>query len=50
MAAIIGALKSEITVPFGVNVLWDPMATVVLGAATEAAFAREVLPAPMPTT
>lgn len=42
MAAIIGALKSEITVPFGVNVLWDPMASVALGAATGAAFVREI--------
>jgi len=42
MAAIIGELKSEITVPFGVNVLWDPMATVALGAATGAGFVREI--------
>ena len=42
MAAIIGQLKSEITVPFGVNVLWDPMASVALGAATGAQFVREI--------
>ena len=42
MAALIGALKAEITVPFGVNVLWDPMATVALGAATGAGFVREI--------
>lgn len=42
MAAIIGALKSEITVPFGVNVLWDPMSTIALAAATGAAFVREI--------
>jgi len=42
MAAIIGALKSEITVPFGVNVLWDPMSSVALAAATGAAFVREI--------
>lgn len=42
MAAIIGQLKSEITVPFGVNVLWDPLATVALGAATGASFVREI--------
>lgn len=42
MAALIGALKSEITVPFGVNVLWDPMSSVALGAATGAAFVREI--------
>jgi len=42
MAAIIGALRDEIQVPFGVNVLWDPMATMALSAATGAAFAREI--------
>jgi len=42
MASIIGQLKSEITVPFGVNVLWDPMATVALGVATGAQFVREI--------
>jgi len=42
MAAIIGQLKSEITVPFGVNVLWDPMSSIALGAATGAAFVREI--------
>jgi membrane complex biogenesis BtpA family protein len=42
MAAIIGALKAEITVPFGVNVLWDPMSSVALGAATGAGFIREI--------
>lgn len=42
MATIIGQLKSEITVPFGVNVLWDPMATIALGAATGAHFVREI--------
>ena len=42
MAAIIGQLKTDITVPFGVNVLWDPCATVALGVATGAAFVREI--------
>ncbi|MDP5215705.1 BtpA/SgcQ family protein [Ruegeria sp. 2205SS24-7] len=42
MAAIIGQLKPEIRVPFGVNVLWDPMSSVALGAATGAAFVREI--------
>ena len=42
MAFLIGQLRSEIAVPFGVNVLWDPMATVALGAATGAAFCREI--------
>ncbi|WP_425039486.1 BtpA/SgcQ family protein [Primorskyibacter sp. S187A] len=42
MAAIIGQLRAEITVPFGVNVLWDPMSSVALGAATGAGFVREI--------
>ncbi|WP_299686501.1 BtpA/SgcQ family protein [uncultured Tateyamaria sp.] len=42
MAHLIGQLRSEITVPFGVNVLWDPMATVSLGVATGADFVREI--------
>lgn len=42
MATVIGQLRSEITVPFGVNVLWDPMATVALAAATGAQFCREI--------
>ncbi len=42
MAYVIGCLRPEITVPFGVNVLWDPMSTVALAAATGAAFVREI--------
>jgi membrane complex biogenesis BtpA family protein len=42
MAWLIGCLKDEIAVPFGVNVLWDPMASVALAAATGAAFVREI--------
>ncbi|MEI6573476.1 MAG: BtpA/SgcQ family protein [Alphaproteobacteria bacterium] len=42
MAYVIGRLKSEITIPFGVNVLWDPMSTIALSAATGAAFVREI--------
>jgi hypothetical protein len=42
MAAIIGGLKPELTVPFGVNVLWDPMSSIALGVATGAAFVREI--------
>jgi len=42
MAAAIGILKSQVTVPFGVNYLWDPVATVALGAATGARFGREI--------
>jgi uncharacterized protein len=42
MAYVIGRLREKITVPFGVNVLWDPMATMALAAATRAAFVREI--------
>ena len=43
MAYVIGSLRDRITVPFGVNVLWDPDATVALAAATGASFCREIL-------
>lgn len=42
MAYVIGRLRDEIAVPFGVNVLWDPMSTVALAAATGARFVREI--------
>ncbi len=42
MAFVIGQLRGEITVPFGVNVLWDPHSSVALAAATGAAFVREI--------
>lgn len=43
MASVIGQLKSEIKIPFGVNVLWDPYASLDLAAATGAGFIREVM-------
>lgn len=42
MAYVIGRLRDQITVPFGVNVLWDPDSTVALAAATGASFCREI--------
>ncbi|MEM7616138.1 MAG: BtpA/SgcQ family protein [Pseudomonadota bacterium] len=42
MAYVIGQLRGRITVPFGVNVLWDPISTVALAAATGAGFCREI--------
>ncbi|MDH5508431.1 MAG: BtpA/SgcQ family protein [Anaerolineae bacterium] len=42
MAAIIGNLRQEIQVPFGVNVLWDPRASIDLAMATGAQFVREI--------
>ncbi len=42
MAYVIGKLKSEITVPYGVNVLWDPVASIDLAVACQAQFVREI--------
>ena len=43
MARIIGELKSEIKVPFGVDVAMDPYKVFDLAAATGASFVRETL-------
>ncbi len=42
MAYVIGKLGGAITLPFGVNVLWDPMSSIALAAATGADFVREI--------
>lgn len=42
MARIIGELKREVQIPYGVNVLWDPRATMDLAVATDALFVREI--------
>lgn len=42
MARVIGEVRSELEVPFGVNVLWDGIASIDLAVATGAAFVREV--------
>ncbi|MDC0194715.1 BtpA/SgcQ family protein [Alphaproteobacteria bacterium] len=42
MAFVIGYLKKKITVPFGVNVLWDPISTIALAASSGAHFVREI--------
>ena len=42
MARIIGELKSEIKIPYGVNVLWDAKKSLDLAAATGALFVREI--------
>ncbi len=41
-AFAVGRLKGAINVPFGVNYLWDPVATVALAVASGAGFAREI--------
>ena len=43
MANVIGELKQYLSIPFGVNVLWDPMASLDLAAATDAKFIREIM-------
>ncbi len=43
MSAAIAAVKPAIKIPFGVDYLWDPLATVALGVATGARFGREVM-------
>ena len=42
MARVIGELLTEIHVPFGVNVLWDPAASLDLAITTGAGFVREI--------
>ena len=43
MAAAIGVLRSEVKVPFGVNLLWDAMASLAVARATGARWIREVM-------
>ncbi len=42
MAYAIGVVRSELHVPFGVDLLWDPVASVALAHAVGARFVREV--------
>ncbi len=42
MAAVVTTVRPLLTVPFGVNYLWDPVASVAMAVATGAAFAREI--------
>ncbi len=42
MADVIAATRDQLSIPFGVNVLWDPRATLAVAKATGAAFAREI--------
>ncbi|AEM79262.1 BtpA/SgcQ family protein [Thermoanaerobacter wiegelii] len=43
MGRVIGEIIEEIKVPFGIDVLWDPAASIALAKATGAKFIREVL-------
>ncbi len=42
MAAIIGELRPHIWLPYGVDLLWDPMAALAVAQAVRASFVREV--------
>ncbi len=42
MTDVIASLRDELSVPFGVNMLWDPKATLAVAKATGAAFCREI--------
>ncbi len=42
MGRIIGEIRSEISIPYGVNVLWDAKASVELAVVTGASFVREI--------
>ncbi len=42
MARVIGELHEDIRIPFGVNVLWDPIASLDLAVAVGGKFVREI--------
>jgi uncharacterized protein len=42
MAAVIGEVRSRISRPFGIDLVWDPIASLAVARATGAAFVREV--------
>jgi membrane complex biogenesis BtpA family protein len=42
MAAIVARVVLHVKIPFGVNYLWDPVASVALAHATGASFVREI--------
>lgn len=43
MAFLIGAVHDGIKLPYGVNLLWDPIASIETAAASGASFVREVM-------
>lgn len=42
MTTVVASVKPLLKVPFGVNYLWDPTASVAIGSATGASFVREI--------
>ena len=47
MARIIGELMSEIKIPYGVDVLWDPYKSFDLAVSVDAKFVREICRLPV---
>lgn len=43
MAFVIGQVKDDLTVPFGVNCLWDPISSLDVAKATGGKFIREII-------
>ncbi len=43
MAFIIGQIKNEISIPYGINCLWDPIASLDLAKAVNGKFIREII-------
>ncbi len=43
MAAVIGQVRGAIRLPFGVDLVWDPIASLAVARATGAGFVREVV-------
>lgn len=43
MASVIGQVRRDVRVPFGVNLLWDAIASLAVARATGATFIREVM-------
>ena len=43
MTAAVGATKPAAKLPFGLNYLWDPKASLAIGAITSGSFVRKIL-------
>jgi uncharacterized protein len=39
---VVASMRNQLSVPYGVNVLWDPRATLAVAKATGASFCREI--------
>jgi uncharacterized protein len=42
MAFVIGALRAQIRIPFGVDILWDPISAIAVAHASGGKFVREI--------